>query len=72
MVTLLVRSMGASGIRDAIAAWAALPLLVEAPAKLDFPDEAVKVLESDVERPEVVMALVRSLGGGGSGRDQMT
>jgi hypothetical protein len=71
MVNLLVRSMGASGIRDAIAAWAALPLLVEALAKLDFPDDAVEGLESDVERPEVVMASVRSPGGGSGGRDRM-
>jgi hypothetical protein len=71
MVNLLVRSMGASDIRDAIAARAALPLLVEAPAKLDFLDDAVEGLESDVERPDVVMASVRSPGGGG-GRDQIT
>jgi hypothetical protein len=65
--------MGASGIRDAIAARVALPLLMENPAKLDFPDEAVEGgLESDTERPEVVMALVRSSGGGSSGRDWVT
>jgi hypothetical protein len=57
MVNLLVRSMGASGIREAIAARAALPLLMENSAKLDFPDKAVEGgLESDTERPKVVMA----------------
>jgi hypothetical protein len=71
MVNLLVRSIGASGIRNAIAARAALPLLVEASAKLDFPDDAVEGLESNVESPKVVMASVRSPGGGG-GRDWMT
>jgi hypothetical protein len=50
MVNLLVRSMGASGIRDAIAARAALPLFMENPAKLNFLDEAVEGgLESDTE-----------------------
>jgi hypothetical protein len=44
---------------------------METPAMLDFPDEAVEGgLESDAERPEVVMASVRSPGGGC--RDQMT
>jgi hypothetical protein len=72
MVNLLVRSMGASGIRDAIMARVALPLLMEMPAKLDFSEEAVEGgLESDTERPEVVMASVRFLGGGG-GRDRVT
>jgi hypothetical protein len=47
-------------------------LLIENPAKLDFPDEAVEGgLERDMERPEVVMASVRSPGGGG-GRDRVT
>jgi hypothetical protein len=68
-----MRSMGASGIRDAIVARAALLLLVETPAKLDFSDEAVEGgLESDAEMLEIVMALVRSPGGGGGGRDHMT
>jgi hypothetical protein len=46
---------------------------MENPAKLDFPDEAVEGgLESDTERPEVVMASVRSSGGSGNGRDWVT
>jgi hypothetical protein len=61
-----MRSMGTSGIRDVITTRAALPLLMEMPAEVDLPDEAVEAgLESAEERPEVVMASVRAPGGGG-------
>jgi hypothetical protein len=61
--------MGTSGIHDVNTTRAALPLLMEMPAGVVLPDEAVEAgLESVEERPEVVMASLRTPGGGG-GRD---
>jgi hypothetical protein len=42
MVNLFVRSMGASGIRDAITARAVLPELIETPERTVLPVEAVE------------------------------
>jgi hypothetical protein len=62
MVNLFVRSMGASGIRDAITTRAVLPELIETPEMTVLPVEVVEWPEIAEEAPEVVMA--RSVCGG--------